>query len=53
MVSNETALSYRLMILQVLGDVGPVARLEAFGALKLSRLESFRALKSIGQIGGV
>ena len=30
----------------------PVARLEAFRALKLSRLESFRALKLIGQIGG-
>ena len=32
-------------------DVVPVARLEAFMALKLSRLESFRALKFIGQIG--
>ena len=31
----------------------PVARLEAFRALKLSRLDSFMALKSIGQIGGV
>ena len=31
----------------------PVARLDAFMALKLSRLESFRALKSIGDIGGV
>ena len=31
----------------------PVARLEAFMALKLYRLESFRALKSIGQIWGV
>ena len=30
----------------------PVARLEAFRALKLSRLESFRALQSICQIGG-
>ena len=34
-------------------DVVPVARLEAFRALKLSRFESFRVLKSIGQIGGV
>ena len=32
-------------------DVVPVARLEAFRALKLFRLESFRALKFIGQIG--
>ena len=30
----------------------PVASLEAFRALKLSRLESFIALKSIGRIGG-
>ena len=29
----------------------PVARLEAFRALKLSRLESFRALKFFRQIG--
>ena len=34
-----------------LRDVVPVARLEAFRALKISRLESFRALKFIGQIG--
>ena len=27
--------------------------MEAFRALKLSRLENFRALKSIGQIRGV
>ena len=33
-----------------LDDVGPAARMEAFRALKLSRLEIFRALKSIGQI---
>ena len=32
-------------------DVVPVARLEAFRALKLSRLESIRALKFVGQIG--
>ena len=32
-------------------DVVPIARLEAFRALKLSRLESFRALKFFGQIG--
>ena len=31
-------------------DVVPIARLEAFRALKLSRLECFRALKFIGQI---
>ena len=30
-------------------DVVPVARLEAFRALKLSRLESFRALKFVSQ----
>ena len=35
------------------GDVVPIARLEAFRALKLSRLESSRALKLIGQIEGV
>ena len=33
-------------------DVVPVARLEAFRALKLSRLESFRALNFIGQVRG-
>ena len=32
-------------------DVGPVARMEAFRALKLSRLESFRTLKFVGRIG--
>ena len=31
----------------------PVARLEAFRALKLFRLESFRAQKYTGPIGGV
>ena len=34
-------------------DVDPIVKLESFRALKLSRSESFRALKSIGQIGGV
>ena len=36
-----------------LDHIVPVARLEAFRALQLSRLKSFRAQKSIGQIGGV
>ena len=34
-----------------LQDVVPVARLKAFRALKLSRFESFRALKFVGKIG--
>ena len=34
-----------------LDDLVPVARMEAFRALTLSRLESFRALNVIGQIG--
>ena len=34
-------------------DVVPVARLEAFRALKFSRLESFRALNPNSQIGGL
>ena len=33
-------------------DVVPVTRLEAFRALKFSRLESFRALNPYSQIGG-
>ena len=32
-------------------DVVPVARLEAFRALKLLKLERFRALKCFGHIG--
>ena len=48
-MENEVYQFYQVVTGRV--DVVPVARLEAFMALKLSRLESFRALKFIGQIG--
>ena len=34
-------------------QIVPVARLEAFRALKLSRLETFRAVKLFSQVRGI
>ena len=51
MLERLVGLDRRLTMQNIfISDVVPVARLEAFRALKLSILESLRALKFVGQI---
>ena len=55
-ISEEAITNHKVTLLdsvvEIKRDVVPIARMEAFRALKFSRLESFRALNAYSQIGG-